>query len=519
VAGAQPEPMVVRGPMSRSSVSLERRLRRWGGGPGLLGYLVVAGVIGVALLLYFLDAHTNAANGGAVHKRGTGFVLGETTGIAAAVLLAFIVILASRLAVMEVLFGDLTKVYVAHGVLGMSMFALVSFHPLMYLVGGLLFGASFLSAAHVLVPFHVVLLDWISYITIAAALIPTMYMRLSFVWWRAIHLLLGAALILTGYSILIDNAAFDTSQIPALRDYLYVLFILGAASFLWVAVFRRIAEPKREYRILEAEYHEAANAIELSVEPVGRPVRFRAGQFAYVDILQNLDQVRREFEAHPFSIASAPGEERLKLVIEGAGDHTRRVQQVSAGDDSRVLIHGSFGRLVIDRPERRKQLWLAGGIGITPFLAMADELSRHPDAYADYDVILVVGVDTAEQAFHLERLRRYERAFPGLSVHVWDRSERGLPTAEAIRDTLAADITDRAVMISGPEVMLSHLTRQLLALGVHRGQIRSERAIGPPGRWELASPALRYTRYAATAFFSIFILAVVVSTVSRAVAG
>jgi predicted ferric reductase len=519
VSGAQPDSIAVRGPMSRASISLERRLRRWGGGPGLLGYLVVAAVVGVAMLLYFLDAHTNLANGGAIHKRGTGFVLGETTGIAAAVLLATVVILASRLAVTEVLFGDLTKVYVAHGVIGMTMFALVSFHPLMYLVGGLLFGASFLSAAHVLVPFHVVVLDWVSYIAIALALIPTMYMRLSFVWWRAAHLMLGVAMILTGYSILIDNTAFDTSQIPALRDYLYVIFILGAASFLWVAVFRRIAEPKREYRVIDARLHEPANAMELTVEPVGRPIDFRAGQFAYVDILQNLDQVKREFEAHPFSIASAPGQDRLTLVIEGAGDHTRRVQAMTAGDDSRVLIHGSFGRLVIDRPERRKQLWLAGGIGITPFLAMAQEMGRHPDAYADYDVILVVGVDNAEQAFKLAELREYQRAHAGFSVHVWDRTERGLPTAEAIRDTLAPDIKDRAVMISGPEIMLSQLTGQLLSIGLQRGQIRSERAIGPPGRWQLASPALRYTRSAATVFFAIFVLAVIVSTVSRAVAG
>jgi predicted ferric reductase len=284
-------------------------------------------------------------------------------------------------------------------------------------------------------------------------------------------------------------------------------------------VFRRIAEPKREYRVIDAQYHEPANAMELTVEPVGRPVNFHAGQFAYVDILASLDQVKREFEAHPFSIASAPGQDRLTLVIEGAGDHTRRVQATTAGDDSRVLIHGSFGRLVIDRPERHKQLWLAGGIGITPFLAMAQEMGRHPDAYADYDVVLIVGVDHADQAFKLAELREYERAHPGFSVQLWDRSVQGLPTAEAIRDAFAADIKERAVMISGPEIMISQLTNQLLTIGLHRGQIRSERAIGPPGRWELASPALRYTRIAATAFFAIFVLAVIVSTVSRAVAG
>lgn len=502
----------------RGSIAVERRMRRWGG-PGVLGYVTVACLIGVALLFYFLDAHTNALNGGEVAKRGTWFVVGETTGIAAAVLLAVVVILASRLAVTELLFGDLTKVYVAHGIIGLTMFALVSFHPMMYLLGGVVLGGGFLTAAHVLVPFHVVVLDWISYIAIAVALIPTMYMRLSFEWWRAIHLLLGLAMILTGYSILVDNAAFDTKAIPALRDYLFVVFGLGTAAFIWVAVGRRIAEPKREYRITSTEYHPAANAIELLAEPVGRRLRFHAGQFAYVDLLDTLAQVRREFEAHPFSIASHPESDQVSLVIQGAGDHTARIQKIAASNEPRALLHGAYGRLVIDRPERTKQLWLSGGIGITPFISMAQEMAAHPDRSAEHDVILIVGVDRAEQAFKLAELQDCARAHPGLQVHLWDRTERGVPTIEALAELLVPDLKERAVMMSGPEIMISELTRQLLEAGVSRGQIRSERAIGPPGRWRLASPALRYARTAVTGFFAVFVVAVIVSVVSRAIFG
>jgi predicted ferric reductase len=501
------------------SIAVEREMRRLGGGPGLLGYAVVALVVGVALLLYFLDAHTNKANGGAISGRGTWFVVGEVTGITAAVLLAVTVILASRLAVLELLFGDLTKVYVAHGVIGMTMFAVVSFHPMMYLLGGLVLPkVDFLGAAHVLVPFHVVVLDWISYIAIAIALIPTMYMRLSFDWWRAVHLLLGVAMILTGYSILIDNAAFDTSAIPALRDYLYVIFGLGTAAFIWVALVRRIAEPKREYRIVAAEYHPAANAMELRAKPVGPPARFHAGQFTYVDLLDNLAQVDRDFEAHPFSIASHPGSEELSLVIEASGGHTERITTIAAEHDARALLHGAYGRLVMDRPARKKQLWLAGGIGITPFLAMADELAEHFDLYEGYEVDLIVGVDHRDQAFKLGQLEDCGKRYPGLKVHVWDREQRGLPTIAAVADLIDGDIRERAVMLSGPEPMISALTEQLLAAGVPRGQIRSERAIGPPGRWDIASPALRYTRTGVTVLFAVFVFSVAVSTVARAIA-
>lgn len=499
------------------SIALERKMRRWGGGPGLLGYTVVAVVVGVALLLYFLGAHTNAANGGSISKRGTGFVLGEVTGITAAVLLAVVVVLASRRAILELLFGDLTKVYVAHGVLGMLMFAVVSFHPIMYTVGGLLIGSSFVKASQVTVPFHVVVLDWISYIAIAVALIPTMYMRLSFDWWRGIHLLLGVAMILTGYSILIDNSAFDTAALPGLRIYLFVLYGLGTIAFVWVALVQRLAEPKREYRIVGAEYHPEANAVELRGVPVGRPARFRAGQFTYVDLVDSLAQVHREFEAHPFSIASCPSKDEITLVVEGAGAHTARIQEVAASHEARALLHGSYGRLVVGRPERKKQLWLAGGIGITPFAAMAEEMAADPDQYQDYDVVLIVGVEHADQAFMLDRLLEHAGVHRGLQVHVWNSEERGLPTAQAIAETFVEDIRDRAVMISGPPVMISELTRELREMGLSRGQIRSEVAIGPPGRWRVASPALRYTRTGVTLFFAAFVVVVIVSIIANAI--
>jgi ferredoxin-NADP reductase len=173
--------------------------------------------------------------------------------------------------------------------------------------------------------------------------------------------------------------------------------------------------------------------------------------------------------------------------------------------------------MVMERPQRKKQLWLAGGIGVTPFLAMAEELAEHPDRYEGYDVSLVVGVDRADQALKLAQLEECARRYPGLRVHLWDREQRGLPTINAVSEMIDRDLHDHAVMISGPEPMISSLTNQLLAAGVSRGQIRSERAIGPPGKWDVASPALRYFRAGTTCFFAAFVLAVAVSTIGRAI--
>jgi predicted ferric reductase len=192
------------------------------------------------------------------------------------------------------------------------------------------------------------------------------------------------------------------------------------------------------------------------------------------------------------------------------------VQKIASSDEGRALLHGRYGRLVMERPARKKQLWIAGGIGITPFLSMARTMAAHPDEYGDYDVILIVCSHGPERAFELPELEHCAAAHPNLHVHFWDTQERGTPTIDAFASEYVDDVRDRAVMISGPEGMIADLTSQLLKSGVTRGQIRSEREIGPPGRWDVASPALRYTRVLATIFFALFVLAVIVSTVSRA---
>ena len=88
----------------------------------------------------------------------------------------------------------------------------------------------------------------------------------------------------------------------------------------------------------------------------------------------------------------------------------------------------------------------------------------------------------------------------------------------AVAKLIDRDLHDHAAMISGPEPMISSLTEQLLAAGLSRGQIRSERAIGPPGKWKVASPALRYFRAGTTGIFATFVLAVAISTIGRAIA-
>ncbi len=471
--------------------------------PALRGYALIVVLLVVGVVIYAVGASGLSA-------RSTSTVVGEVLGIIAAILLALTAILAVRVAPLEWLFGDMTKVYVAHGVVGLTMFGLVTLHPLLYVVGAL---PDTREAAGIIVPFALVVLDWISWITIALALLPTLFVRLPFDLWRYTHWFLGIALVVTWISLTISSQTFDTFQIPALRIYLMILFLAGIAAVVYMIVLRRVVEPKLEYRVVAAEHHPGAGVVELRLEPVGRALAHRPGQFTYVDLIDDRVQAKRGFGAHPYSISSAPGGAQLRVIVQAQGATTRTIQGIVADDEARALVHGAYGRLWFGEDGPRKRLWLAGGIGVTPFLGLAEALADDPRGH---DVVLVVGVDRLEDAFFLERLREHEaRSGGALRVVVWDRAQRGLPTVEGLRAEVP-DLAERATALSGPDPMIAALTPGLRRAGVPH--LHSEVAIGPPRSWRTGgSRALRVLRWVIAVEMAVFVAAVVVSTVGRAV--
>ncbi len=79
---------------------------------------------------------------------------------------------------------------------------------------------------------------------------------------------------------------------------------------------------------------------------------------------------------HPFTIASAPGDEDLRFTIKALGDGTTRLQDV-VQPGMPAVIGGPIGRFYPTKSTHR-QLWVAGGIGVTPFLSWMRDLGQHP---------------------------------------------------------------------------------------------------------------------------------------------
>lgn len=217
------------------------------------------------------------------------------------------------------------------------------------------------------------------YLLLAMVAITLLTRLLAYKPWRFLHRAMPLVfLALTLHTVALMPLTFWTLPLGLLMGTLLALGSLAAVWSLagWIGRARSHAGHIHAVRTL-GDGGAAAPIEVICALPASWPGH-RAGQFAFV-------RFDASEGAHPFTIASAPGslgtsaqgEPLLRLVIKPLGDYTRTLgRRLQAGQ--RVDIEGPYGRFDGRGRHRRQQVWVAGGVGITPFLALLE--ARQPGA-------------------------------------------------------------------------------------------------------------------------------------------
>ena len=217
------------------------------------------------------------------------------------------------------------------------------------------------------------------YLLLAMVAITLLTRLLPYRPWRFLHRAMPLVfLALVFHSIALMPLAFWTAPLGLLMG---ALLALGSVAAIW-SLAGRIGRSRSHTGHIHAVYilgeGDTAAPIEvICALPPSWPGH-RAGQFAFV----RFDGAEG---AHPFTIASAPGslgvneqgERLLRLVIKPLGDYTRTLgRRLQAGQP--VDVEGPYGRFNGKGRHQRQQVWVAGGVGVTPFLALLE--ARQPGA-------------------------------------------------------------------------------------------------------------------------------------------
>lgn len=186
---------------------------------------------------------------------------------------------------------------------------------------------------------------------------------------------------------------------------------------------------------------------------------------------------------HAFSIVSAPHEDELVFTTRMRDSTFKRaLAQLQPG--APLELDGPFGSLTLHKKQERPAVFIAGGIGITPFMSML----RHAAHTASTQSLLLLysnrrPEDTAFLA-ELQGLQSTLAHFQLLatmtdmaqSSQSWDGPTGMIDSAFIQKAT--GTLTDPIFYISGPPPMVAAMRETLEDAGVDEDNVRSEEFYG-----------------------------------------
>ena len=388
------------------------------------------------------------------------------TGLLSIGLMSLVMVLAVRPAWLEGPLGGMDKIYHLHkwgGILAISfaaahwLFEMAS-DPLKEMFGKsgrpakdavLFFMQPMRSEAKDLGEFAIYIL--------LGLLVLALWKRFPYRPWRLLHKAMPVLYLMAAVHVV---ALMPVVYWSGPTGLLQIALLAGGSVAAVISLTQRIGVRRRHEGRIEA-VTQRGDVLEVVCDPGPRWKGHCAGQFAFV----TFDRLEG---AHPFTIASAPqpGSRQITFQIKALGDYTRKLaRRLSAGQA--VTVEGPYGRL--DWRGGRKdaeQVWVAGGIGVTPFLAWLESMRHAP---ATVPVTMHYCVRNAATDPFVERMKQLCAELPNVTLHVHDTSRAELLDAEKVLAASGARMGKMDVWFCGPAGFaesLNHGLRSVVGRGL-----------------------------------------------------
>jgi predicted ferric reductase len=384
--------------------------------------------------------------------------MGQLTGLVGLTLFALTFILTTRLKFIEKSFGGLDKVYKTHHLIGSLAFVLLLFHPILLVLKFI--PSNFRQAMVFLLPSTLpVNLGIIALLSMTLVIILTLYISMKYQNWKLSHKLMGIVFFIALTHIFLITT--DIMFYPILKYYMAFIALIGSISYIYGSFLRSKIKKSLPYLLESVEVKESFTI--LNLKPKKSKLLFQPGQFVFIKIISN--KITRE--THPFSIASSPQDKNIRLAIKNLGDYTSTLKDITPGTEIEIEgPYGEFGNIDYSK----KQIWIAGGIGITPFLSIISNITNTKTITEN--IKLYYCVKNHREAIFFDELNSSVKKLDKFEIITWFSDEKGIISVEDIEK--ANKISKTNFLICGPPRMMKSLSQQLIEKGVSKSNIYME---------------------------------------------
>ena len=236
-----------------------------------------------------------------------------------------------------------------------------------------------------------------------------------------------------------------------------MLFLAAGLVVIYRSIFKLSLAPRGLYEV--ASVRTNGDLVRLALQPISKPMQVSPGQFVFIKPIAS-DLPR---QSHPFTVASATGSHNLEFGIKICGDFTAMLPALRRGD--KFMVEGPYGEFGQQINNYSRQVWFAGGIGITPFLSLARALKNQK-------VDLFYSYRSENNLFFENELSELAKSSPSLNITLHNSEQNGHLDVEKIMSAYPEH--EVGVWICGPPKMVTSIKQKLKQKGINGSDIFTE---------------------------------------------
>lgn len=236
--------------------------------------------------------------------------------------------------------------------------------------------------------------------------------------------------------------------------------------------------PEENYIIKNISFEtERIINLELVRKDLSLVFNYRPGQYAMLAYKRN--GVMTSW--HPFTIASSPScRNSLKFGIKIFGNFTKGLSELTSGDT--LYIKGPYGKFTFDENAYENRVFVAGGIGVTPFLSA---IKYANDNGFKSKITLIYAVHSLSDIAFWKDIKKLEETNKNFKAYLVvkhkegqflmpERFHVGVVDKDVLYSIVNGDIMNSLFLLCGPAPFMKSVQGNLKKVGVPHKRIKFE---------------------------------------------